>query len=197
MQTHAPQQSPPVQISPQYASAQPTPSAYTPKKSHTGRNLTIGCLGLIASVIVLAIIGSNANTSTNNTTSSSIETPPPSPSPISEAQYKASGKAIPYVQLEKDPTSLVGTVVVYTGQVIQYDSATGLSNLRVDVTPDGLGGYTDTIWLDVDPAQMTKVFRDTIIKFWGTVVGPHTYTSVTGAQITIPEVDARYVQVER
>jgi hypothetical protein len=63
------------------------------------------------------------------------------------------------------------------------------------VTRDSFGLYTDTIWLDVDPAQTTKVFRDTVIQFWGEVVGAYTYTSVTGGKITIPEVDAKYVQV--
>ncbi|HKC20406.1 MAG TPA: hypothetical protein VKE27_12345, partial [Candidatus Dormibacteraeota bacterium] len=118
----------------------------------------------------------------------------PSPSPINEADYKASAKSIPYVQLEKDPASLAGTVVTYKGQVVQYDSATTTSHLRVNVTPDGFGGYTDTIWLDVDPKQTGNVFRDTVIEFWGDVIGPYTYTTVTGGQITIPEVKARYVQ---
>ena len=31
-----------------------------------------------------------------------------------------------------------------------------------------------------------------MIKFWGDVVGPYTYTSVLGGQITIAEVDAKY-----
>lgn len=185
----------------QYAYPTPIPPGSTPpNKGHALRNVSLGCLGLIGLVILIGVIGSNGKNTTNNsttssTTSSPSESPIPSPSPVSEAQYKASAKAIPYVQLEKDPDALAGTVVVYTGQVVQYDSATTTSNLRINVTPDGFGGYTDTIWLDVDPAQTTKVFRDTVIKFWGTVVGAYTYTSVSGAQITIPEVDAKYIQV--
>ena len=172
------------------------PSAPPRRQGHAGRNIGLGCLGLAVLVIVLALLGGHGSNPSGTASNNVLESPRlPSPSPISEAQYKASAKAIPYVQLEKDPAALAGTVVVYTGQVVQYDSATGTSNLRVDVTSIGSGLYTDTIWLDVDPAQTGKVFRDTIIRFWGEVVGPYTYTSVTGAQITIPEIDAKYVQV--
>jgi hypothetical protein len=173
-----------------------------PKKGHARRNVSFGCLGLIVLLIIIAIASNGGSkTSSSSSTSSSpsastpAESPIPSPTPISPAAYKASAKSIPYVQLEKDPASLAGTVVTYTGQVVQYDTATTTSNLRINVTPDGFGGYNDTIWLDVDPTQTTNVFRNTVIQFWGEVVGPYTYTSVSGGQITIPEVDAKYVQV--
>jgi hypothetical protein len=166
------------------------------KKGHGLRNGCIGCLGLIALIIIIAIAASGSHSPSTSFPSSpgTSGSPLPSPTPISEAAYKASAKSIPYVQLEKDPASMAGTVVTYTGQVVQYDSATTTSNLRINVTANSFG-YTDTIWLDVDPAQTTNVFRNTVIQFWGEVVGPYTYTSVSGGQITIPEVNAKYVQV--
>jgi hypothetical protein len=172
---------------------QPASVYAAPKKGHALRNMSLGCLGLIALVIIIGILGNGAKNTTS--LSSGGVSPVPSASPISEAEYKTSAKTIPYVQLEKDPAALAGTVVTYTGQVVQYDSATTTSNLRINVTPNSFGGYDDTIWIDVDPAQTTKVFRNTVIKFWGEVVGPYTYTSVSGGQITIPEVRARYVEV--
>ncbi len=182
--------------------AQIPPSYAAPKKGHALRNVSLGCLGLIALLIIIGIAnGGGNNTSSSSSTSSSpgasspAESPIPSPTPISPAAYKASAKSIPYVQLEKDPASLAGTVVTYTGQVVQYDSATTTSHLRINVTPDGFGGYNDTIWLDVDPTQTTNVFRNTVIQFWGEIVGPYTYTTVSNGQITIPEIDATYVQV--
>lgn len=167
------------------------------KQGHGLRNGCIGCVGLIVLVIIIGIAAGGSHSPSTSFPSSpgTSGSPLPSPTPISEAAYKASAKSIPYVQLEKDPASMAGTVVTYTGQVVQYDSATTTSNLRINVTPDGFGGYNDTIWLDVDPAQTTKVFRNTVIQFWGEVVGPYTYTSVLGGQITIPEVSAKYVQV--
>lgn len=198
MQASAPEAPPtspaqPVQAFPQYPPA-PNPA---PRKGHGLRNVSLGCLGLIVLLIIIGIAangGKNATTNSTSSLSSPSESPIPSPSPTSEAQYKASAKSIPYVQLEKDPASLAGTVVTYTGQVVQYDSATTTSHLRINVTANSFG-YTDTIWLDVDPAQTTTVFRNTVIQFWGEVVGPYTYTSVSGGQITIPEVNAKYIQV--
>ena len=175
------------------AAAQPGYAA--PRKGHGLRNVSLGCLGLIALVIIIASLSNGANKTGNNSPSVGAGSPTPSASPITEAAYKASAKTIPYVQLEKDPASLRGTVVTYKGQVVQYDSATTTSNLRINVTPDGFGGYNDTIWLDVDPAQTTKVFRSTVIQFWGDVVGPYTYTSTANSQITIPEINAKYIQV--
>ena len=191
MQAQAPQPAPvalPQQYGARYAA---------PQKGHAQRNVSLGCLGLIVLAIFIGILanaGKPNSPSLSSSSNASVESPVPPPSPMSEPDYKASAKAIPYVQLEKDPASLAGTVVTYTGQVVQYDTNTTTSHLRIDVTNNG-GFYTDTIWLDVDPSQTTKVFRDTVIQFWGEVVGPYTYTSVTGAQITIPEVNARYVKV--
>jgi hypothetical protein len=119
--------SPPVQAFPAYP-----PPAYTPpKRGHAVRNVSLGCVGLIVLLIIIGIAANGGKNATPNSTSSlstPSESPIPSPSPISEAQYKASAKSIPYVQLEKDPASLAGTVVTYTGQVVQYDSATTTSN---------------------------------------------------------------------
>jgi hypothetical protein len=196
MQTPA-AQVPPSQVAQQPPEVQAFPQQYqpttAPKKGHALRNVSLGCLGLIVLLFVIGLAANGANNSSNN--SHGFVVVSPSSSPIDEATYKASAKAIPYVQLEKDPASLAGTVVTYTGQVVQYDSATTTSHLRINVTPDGFGNYNDTIWLDVDPAVTSKVFRDTVIQFWGEVVGAYTYTTVSGGKITIPEVDAKIVQV--
>jgi hypothetical protein len=171
----------------------PAPIYAPPKKGHALRNVSLGCLGLIAVVVLIGTIGNGATKTANN--SASFGSPMPASSPISEAQYKASAKTIPYVQLEKDPASLAGTVVTYAGQVVQYDTNTTTSHLRINVTPNGFGGYNDTIWLDVDPTKTSNVFRNSVIQFWGEVVGPYTYTSIANSQITIPEIKARYIQV--
>src|SRR5438128_473816 len=119
----------------------PAPAGYaTPNKGHGLRNVSLGCLGLIVLVILIASLSNGANKTGNNSPSVGAGSPTPSASPITEAAYKASAKTIPYVQLEKDPASLRGTVVTYKGQVVQYDSATTTSNLRINVTPDGFGG---------------------------------------------------------
>jgi len=111
------------------------------------------------------------------------------------AGYEASAKSIPYNQLEKDPTALAGTVVTYTAQIFQYDTATTTSNFIASVTNLGYGVYSNNIWADVDPAITGHVCADTIVRFWGSVVGPYTYTTTQNGSLTIPEITIRYIRV--
>jgi len=115
---------------------------------------------------------------------------------ISEAGYKASASSIPYDQLIKDPASMAGTVVTYQAQVFQYDTNTTTSHFIASVTNDGYGFWTDNIWADVDPAVAANVCTDTVIQFWGSVVGPYTYTTSSNGSLTIPEIDILYITVD-
>ena len=114
---------------------------------------------------------------------------------VSPGAYKASAASIPYNQLVKDPTSMAGRVVTYTGQVFQYDSNTTTSHLIVSITDNGYGYWGDNIWIDLDPATGQSVFNKTVIRFWGTVVGPYSYTTTNNGNLTIPEVKLRYLDV--
>ena len=111
------------------------------------------------------------------------------------ASYKASAAALPYNQLVKDPTALAGKVVTYKAQVFQYDTNTGTSNFIASVTDEGYNIWTNNIWADVDPSIATHVCNDTIIRFWGEVVGPYTYTTTLNGSITIPEINIKYLSV--
>jgi hypothetical protein len=114
---------------------------------------------------------------------------------ISEAGYKASASSMSYDQLIKDPASLAGTVVTYQAQVFQYDTNTTTSHFIASVTNDGYGFWTDNIWADVDPAVAANVCTNSVIQFWGSVVGPYTYTTTSNGQLTIPEIDIQYITV--
>jgi hypothetical protein len=116
---------------------------------------------------------------------------------LSPGFYRRQAATIPYNQLIKDPASLAGRIVTYRGQVFQYDSNTTTSHMIISVTDDGYGFWSDNVWLDVDPAATQNVFRNSIIQVWGTVVGPYTYTTTQNGQLTIPEIDVKYVQLIR
>jgi hypothetical protein len=114
---------------------------------------------------------------------------------VSPTAYKGSAASIPYNQLIKDPASMTGRVVSYTGQVFQYDSATTTSHLIVSVSNQGYGYWTDNMWIDLDPATGANVYKDTVIQFWGTVSGAYTYETTSNGHLTIPEIDVRYITV--
>lgn len=171
-------------------------------------------IGGVVAVVVLGIIGSAASASNGGKTASvsatpkpaanaanaatatpNAATPKPTPTPIDPAQYKASCQSIPYVQLKKDPDSMHGTHITYVGQITQYDSNTGLSHMRVYVTDEGYGFWTDDILVDV-PTNLTQnsfVEKDKI-QIWGEVIGAYTYTTQMNGQRTIPEISAKYIE---
>lgn len=112
---------------------------------------------------------------------------------ISPAAYKASAARIAYNQLVKDPAALAGRIVTYTGQVFQYDTNTTTSHMIVAVTNGGYGFWSDNVWLDVDAAAAANVCRDTIVQFWGDVVGAYSYTTTSNGTLTIPEIKVVYI----
>jgi hypothetical protein len=114
---------------------------------------------------------------------------------LDEAGYEASAASMSYDQLVKDPASLAGTIVTYQAQVFQYDTNTGKANFIASVTNDGYGIWSDNIWADVDPSAAANVCDNTIIQFWGPVVGPYTYTTSLGGSLTIPEINIMYLTV--
>jgi hypothetical protein len=122
------------------------------------------------------------------------DVPTPTPTPIDPAAYKASAVAISYNQLLKDPAALAGSVVTYTGQVFQYDTNTSTSNMIVAVTDGGYGFWSDNVWLDVDPTATANVCKDTVVQFWGDVVGPYSYTTTNNGNLTIPEIHVQFIR---
>jgi hypothetical protein len=101
-----------------------------------------------------------------------------------------------YGVLSRDPASLSGQVVTYTGQVFEYDTNTTPSHMIVSVTSLGYGLWKDNVWVDVDPSQTGNICTDTVVQFWGSIVGPYSYTTTNAdTTLTIPEVTAKYIVV--
>ena len=59
----------------------------------------------------------------------------------------------------------------------------------------GYGIYSDNVWADVDPTIAGNVCANTMIRPWGSVVGPYTYTTTQNGNLTIPEINVIYIQV--
>lgn len=116
---------------------------------------------------------------------------------ITEEQYKEQCKSISYDSLARDPDKYEYDMVKFTGRIIQVMDSESYVELRINVTNDGYGYYDDTVYVtymyeDGD----TKFLEDDIVTFYGTYFGLYTYESVLGASITIPEVFARYIDIE-
>ena len=114
---------------------------------------------------------------------------------LSEAQFKEQCQNISYDDLARNPDNYESTKVKFTGKVVQViggDDSIGA--LRVNVTKRKYG-YDDTVYVMYVPDPSNRVLEDDIISFYGTSTGLYSYTTVLGAQLTIPSVLAVYIDI--
>lgn len=114
---------------------------------------------------------------------------------LSEAQYKEQCQNVSYSDLARNPDNYKSTKIKFTGKVVQViggDDSIGA--LRVNVTK-GKYGYDDTIYVMYVPDPSNRILEDDIISLYGVSTGLYSYTTVLGAQVTIPSVLAVYVDI--
>lgn len=96
-------------------------------------------------------------------------------------------KRISYAELFRNSEKYEGDYIGFTGEVIQVLGEPGSWNLRVNVTKQGDEGfyyYDDTVL--IESTSQERVIERDIIKFTGLYLGPETYESVLGGDITVP-----------
>ena len=133
--------------------------------------------------------GGQTSTTTTTTTTKS---------PAMEKQeYKNKCQTYKYKDIARNPNSYMYKDAKFTGKVVQtlYDG--GYAYFRVNVTKDKYGFYEDTIWVEYKPEKSeSKFLEDDIVNIWGTLTGEYSYESVLGAQITIPSIKAKYMELK-
>lgn len=116
-----------------------------------------------------------------------------------EKDFKSSCNTYTYEQIARNPEKFKGTNVKLTGEVIQVITGSYSTNLRVNITKTGTYStyYTDTIYVVYYPESgEDKILEDDIITIYGTSQGDCSYTSVLGATITLPNINAKYITIE-
>lgn len=116
---------------------------------------------------------------------------------ISEKDFKKSCDKIKYEDLARNPDNYKDKNLMFKGEVIQCEQSYGTSYYaRVNVTVDEYGFYSDTIYVTFDiPEGGDKILEEDIVKLYGVCKGSETYTSIFGETITIPSLDAAYVEL--
>jgi hypothetical protein len=110
----------------------------------------------------------------------------------STASVSGDYQILSYDTLMRNSDSYTGTKVKLRGEVTQVsDISTGTYVLRVSIT-QGTYFWTDDIWVDYSGP---RVLEKDIIDIWGTMVGLQSYTTVLGAQRTVPHIIADKVSV--
>lgn len=107
-------------------------------------------------------------------------------------------KSYSYKELARDPEKFKGKNVKLQGEVIQVSENTfgnGIT-LRVDITKDSYGFYSDTIYCNYTYSEgESKILEDDIITLYGISKGDTSYTSVLGQKITLPYIEIKYLDI--
>ena len=111
-------------------------------------------------------------------------------------EYKSSCTAgYSYTELARDPNTYVGKNAKFTGKVIQVSEGLGSTVMRVDVT-QGKYSWDDTLYVTYTPKDgESRILEDDIITIYGEMQPLKTYTTVMGASVSIPAIDAKYIEI--
>jgi len=151
--------------------------------------------GYFATVITLPQIGNNTITATVKTDEGSgfanvycvlIEDP---------GVYKATCTTIDYRVLEKNADAHTGERFYARGEVFQIMEEGNTTFMLVAVTPGSYDIWDDNVCVLYDGT--TDALEDSIIHFWGECLGGYTYESVAGYNITVPQIQAKIIEVEK
>ena len=116
-----------------------------------------------------------------------------------EAAYKSNCESYSYKDIARYPDEYKGKYVKFRGEVVQVVKDTWGSGytLRVDVTYNGYF-WEDTIYVEYVPKDDSeaRILEEDIITLYGICQGEKSYTSVLGSTITIPIVEAEYIDIE-
>lgn len=108
-------------------------------------------------------------------------------------EFKDSCNAYTYEQLARNPAEMIETRVKLVGEVIQTIYDGNIVQLRVNITKEN-GYYSDTVYVRCI-IEGDRILEDDIITIYGTAMGEVSYTSILGAEITLPYIEAEYVDI--
>lgn len=119
---------------------------------------------------------------------------------MSEEDFKAACQEVEYKDLMRNIDDKVGDKVVMTGKVNQViyesDSGDSPSQYKVAVTYDAdTDWYDDDIVLYFTRGDSPKLLEDDVITLYGEVTGSESYTTVLGANVTVPAITGVYVTI--
>jgi len=113
---------------------------------------------------------------------------------MSIPEIKAASINISYDELMRNNSNYVGKIVYFRGQIVQViEGGSDFYSFRVSTKNQGYGMYYDNeIYLNY---KGSRLLEKDIIDIWGYVKGLMTYTTVLGAQVTLPELDAFHTEL--
>ena len=157
------------------------------------KKLWLILLILFVVVVFFVIVGSGGSSSKEKTKPLDEQG-----NELSETDFKAACESIAFKDIARNPDSYNGRYLKFRGKVIQVqENSNSESIYRVDVTEDEYGYWDDTIYVTYLLSENeSKILEDDIVTLYGICQGSTSYTSVLGEKITLPAVEALYVDIE-
>lgn len=116
-----------------------------------------------------------------------------------EQLYKKNCSTISYKDLARNPDTHEGELVKLKGEVIQVQeaqSALYYNVYRINVTKKRYY-WTDTVYVTYDGyGASSRILDDDIVTFYGEYMGLKTYETIMGGSVTIPWVQAEYIDLD-
>ena len=152
----------------------------------------VGTMTGVFVLFIMLIAASSESSETTSTSERSVSAASPIPTTFEELKEQAD--RVTYEELYRNNETYQGNLVYLRGEVIQV-VADGNSNryvLRVAITQSSYG-YDDPVL--VRYTGPIRLLEDDIVEIVGNVKGLHTYESVLGGQITVPEITNARLQI--
>ncbi|MBQ7459851.1 MAG: zinc ribbon domain-containing protein [Oscillospiraceae bacterium] len=176
------------------------------KNKKCKHGLSIAALCISSTILVIAVSGMFSNTSPSDSSTKAFDfssffsleksDDASRDSKIQdERQFKASCIKVVYRDVERSPNNYNGTKVKIEGRVVQVLESYGTTILRVATSDNG---HDDIWYVEYKPASNEKrILSDDRIAAYGTCTGVEKYTGLLGNQVTIPSMQAKYVETSQ
>lgn len=164
------------------------------KKKKKGRKILIILLVLIVAFFAIMMSGGDDSSSLTIDANGDVIL---NGEVIAQKDFKQSCETVKYDDLARNPDNYKDKKLTFKGEVIQCELSYGTTYYaRVNVTLNEYDYYEDTIYVTFDiPEGENKILEEDIVKIYGVCQGAETYTSILGESITIPSLDAAYVEL--
>lgn len=98
-----------------------------------------------------------------------------------------------YEQLARNPDTYEGNLVKFKGKVLQAETSSNISYLRLAINSD----YDTVLFVTYDSSVISyRLLEDDIVTVYGESQGIYSYEAVSGATITIPWVRADIIEMQ-
>ena len=101
-----------------------------------------------------------------------------------------------YEEISRNPDNYYGKMAHFRGEIIQSMESGDSYTFRVNITK-GKYGYEDTILVSYTKkdSSESRLLEDDIVDLYGKLAGTRTYTAILGNEITVPLLNAEYVEL--